>query len=156
MKWGTITAVFFSAFVKFMFAPFVSKGLSLDFLTTWITVFSGGLASATVFYFASEFFMIRNHNKKKRKIENALKSGIPLKHGKIFTRMNKSLVKFKYSIGQKGLCILAPLFLSVPLGSIICAKFYGKKKNTFPIIVFGLAMNSFILSFLAFIRYFLA
>ncbi len=155
MKWGAITAVFFSAFIKFMFAPFVAKGLSLDFFSTWIAAFSGGLISALVFYFASEFFMKRNHDKKIAKILEAKRSGKPLKLKKSFTKVNKSLVRFKHSIGQKGMCILAPLFLSVPIGSIVCAKFYGKKKSTFPVIVFGLALNSFILSFLAFIRYFI-
>ena len=150
MNWGAIIGIFFSAFIKFMIAPFISANLGLDFYTTWISVFSGGLVSAVVFYFASEFFMIRIHNKKIKKNKDAIQSGNPLKLKKNFTEVNKYLVKFKHSIGQKGICILAPLFLSVPIGSIVCAKFYGQSKKTFPIIVFGLAMNSFILSILAF------
>lgn len=155
MNWGAITAVFFSAFIKFMFAPFVSRGLSLDFFTTWIAVFSGGLISAMIFYFASEFFMKRNHAKKIAKIAEAKRLGEPVKLKRSFTRVNKALVRFKHSIGQKGICLFAPLILSVPVGSIICAKFYGKKGSTFPIIIFGLAMNSFLLSLLAFIGHFL-
>ncbi len=155
MKWGAITGIFLAAFVKFMFAPFAAVNLGLHFSVTWITVFSGGLVSALVFYFASEYFMKRAHDKKVAKILKAKANGTPLKRKKNFTVLNKKLVKFKHGIGQKGLCILAPLFLSVPLGSIICAKFFGHKKSTFPIIVFGLAMNSFILSFLAYIRHFL-
>ncbi len=150
MNWGAIIGIFFSAFIKFMFAPFVSARVGLDFYTTWIVVFSGGLVSAFVFYFASEYFTKRNHDKKIKKYKEALQSGKPLKLKKSFTKVNKYLVKFKHSIGQKGICVLAPLFLSVPIGSIVCAKFYGKSKKTFPIIVFGLAMNSFILSILAF------
>ncbi len=152
MKWAAIVGVFFTAFVKFMFAPFAAVNINLDFLTAWIAVFSGGLISAFVFYFASEFFMKRAHSKKVEKIRLAKSTGQEIKMKKNFTWVNKNLVKFKHGIGQKGLCILAPLFLSVPIGSIICAKFFGHQKSTFPLIVFGLAMNSFILCCIAFIN----
>lgn len=153
MNWGGIVGIFLMAFIKFMFAPFAAANIEgIEVIPAIITVFSGGLISAFVFYFGSDFFMKRAHRKKAEKIEEALAKGTPLKKRKSFTRLNKSLVKFKHSIGQKGLCILAPLFLSVPLGSIICAKFFGHRKSTFPMIVFGLAMNSVILGFLAFIR----
>ena len=136
-----------------MFAPFAASNMDgINFVTAIISVFSGGLISAFVFYFGSEFFMKRAHRKKVEKIEAAIAKGTPIKKKKTFTRLNKSLVKFKHSIGQKGLCVLAPLFLSVPLGSIICAKFFGHRKSTFPTIVFGLAINSILLSSIAYIR----
>lgn len=150
MKWGAIIAVFFSSFIKFMFAPVFSAGLGLSFQITWISVFSGGLVCASIFFFGSEYFMKRAHQKKVEKNAEAMRKGVEIKRKKSFTRVNKILVKFKHTIGQKGLCMLAPLFLSVPLGSIVCAKFYGHKKTTFPIIIFGLAFNSFILTVLAF------
>ena len=37
----------------------------------------------------------------------------------------------KRSVGIIGIAFWAPFFLSIPLGSIITAKFYGDNKNTF-------------------------
>ncbi len=148
MKWVAITSVFFSAFAKFMFAPLVGKGFQLDFITSWVASFAGGLVSALVFYFMSEFFMKRYHQKKiERKIAME-KTGQIFKHKKSFTKVNRTIIKVKHKIGQYGLCLFAPLFLSVPIGSIICAKFFGHQKNTFSIIVFGLILNSFLLTVL--------
>jgi hypothetical protein len=143
MKWVAITTVFFSAFAKFMFAPLIGKGFKLDFITSWVTTFAGGLVSALVFYFMSEYFMKRNHIKKVEKKLMMERTGQVYKRQKNFSKLNRTIIKVKHSIGQYGLCLFVPLFLSVPIGSIICAKFYGKEKNTFSIIVFGLAMNSF-------------
>lgn len=150
MKWGAITAVFFLSFVKFMFAPFTGAGLRLDFFSTWISTFSGGLVSALVFYFMSDYFMKRYQRKK---IEKKLKleaAGQVYVGKKNFTKINRTIIRLKLGIGQYGICFLAPLFLSVPIGSIICAKFYSHQKNTFSLIVLGLAINSFLLSILAF------
>lgn len=138
-----------------MFAPLLGEQLSLSFPITWISTFSGGLVSAMIFYFGSEYFMKRYHLKKAQKIHEALASGQAIKTKKNFTRINKALVKFKHSLGQKWLSLFAPLFLSVPIGSIVCAKFFGKKKSTFPLIIIGLAFNSGILTLLAYIRYFI-
>ena len=41
-------------------------------------------------------------------------------------------------------------FNSVPVGTIITAKFFGKEKKTFPLIVIGLAMNGLIITSLAY------
>jgi hypothetical protein len=143
MKWVAITTVFFSAFAKFMFAPLIGKGFQLDFITSWVSSFAGGLVSAIIFYFLSEYFMKRYHKKKVEKRLHMERTGEIVKQKKNFTKLNRTIIKVKHKIGQYGLCLFAPLFLSVPIGSIICAKFYGNQKNTFSIIIFGLAMNSF-------------
>jgi hypothetical protein len=150
MKWGAITAVFFLSFVKFMFAPFTGAGLKLDFLSTWISTFSGGVVSALVFYFMSDYFMKRYQRKKIEKRIRMERAGLLYKHKRNFTKLNRTIIRLKHRIGQYGLCFFAPLFLSVPIGSIICAKFYGHQKNTFSLILIGLAINSFLLSILAY------
>lgn len=149
MKWGAVSAVFFLSFVKFMFAPFTGAGLKLDFVSIWLSAFAGGLVSAIVFYFLSDFFMKRSQRKKMEKRHKMEKAGLVYKNKKNFTRVNRTIIKVKHKIGQYGLCFLAPLILSVPVGSIICAKFYGHQKNTFSLILFGLAINSCLLSILA-------
>jgi len=79
--------------------------------------------------------MERAAEKRKRQQQLALKNGTILKQKKKFTRMNKMMVRIKARFGIYLLTIIAPLFFSIPLGSIICAKFYGDKKETFPLML---------------------
>ena len=70
---------------------------------------------------------------------------------KQFTRMNKLIVRVKRNIGWYPISFWVPLFLSIPVGSIIVAKFYGKRIFTFPLIVIGIVLNGLIITT---IRYF--
>jgi hypothetical protein len=54
-------------------------------------------------------------------------------------------------VGKIGICFFAPLFLSIPLGSIISAKFYGRENNTFLFIFVGLLLNGAVTTFLAYV-----
>ena len=62
------------------------------------------------------------------------------------------LIQLKQKLGMYGLCFWGPFFLSVPVGSIVVAKFYGKLKKTFPLIVLGMAINAFVTSALAYLH----
>lgn len=70
---------------------------------------------------------------------------------KKFTKMNKFVVRLKRSIGMYGIAFWAPFFLSIPIGSIITAKFYGKKLITFPLVVLGIFMNAVVVVYLSYI-----
>jgi hypothetical protein len=56
----------------------------------------------------------------------------------------------KMKLGIYGICFWVPFFFSVPLGSIIVAKFYGKLNQTFPLIVLGMAINAAITTFITY------
>jgi hypothetical protein len=112
---------------------------------------SGALFSATIFYFSSEFFMIRAHKKRKELVRISIETGIPLKPKRKFTGMNKFIVRIKRRLGIIGVSMYAPLFLSVPIGTIIAAKFYGKEKRTFPLIVAGTFINGGITTGIAYL-----
>jgi len=138
------------ATIKFMFAPFYGLAFHLSFIETFICTFIGGLISALIFYWSAEFFMKRAARKRMEKINKAIEKGKPLIHKRKMSRVNKTIVKIKRSIGIWGIALFAPLFLSVPLGSIISAKFYGKDKRTFWIILLGLVLNGFTITSLAY------
>jgi hypothetical protein len=61
------------------------------------------------------------------------------------------VIKLKMSLGKYGICFWAPFFFSVPIGSIIAAKFYGKLRETYLLIVLGMAINATITTFLAYV-----
>ncbi len=151
MNWGLIISVFFLATFKFMFAPFTGSSLGLNFWETYIASVAGGTFSAAIFYFSSELIILISEKKRKKKEEESLKTGIPVKRKKKFTRTNRVIIKVKNSLGIYGICFWAPFFLSVPIGSIVAAKFYGKLKKTYPLIVLGMFINATITCVLAYL-----
>ncbi|HLP55703.1 MAG TPA: hypothetical protein VK151_11765 [Fluviicola sp.] len=151
MDWHLYITFFGLSTIKFLFTPFGGPAAGLSFIETYVSCVSGGLFSAVIFYFSSEFFMIRAHKKRVELLRISIETGVPLKPKKKFTRMNKFIVLIKRRLGIVGVAMYAPLFLSVPIGSIIAAKFYGKEKRTFPLIAVGMFVNGAITTGIAFL-----
>jgi hypothetical protein len=49
--------------------------------------------------------------------------------------------------------LFAPLLFSVPIGSFVAAKFYGKQSTTFLFVLIGLALNGLLLTAIAYAIY---
>jgi hypothetical protein len=94
--------------------------------------------------------MANSRKKRLQKENESILKGIPLKQKKKFTRGNKMTIKLKRSFGKIGLCFLAPSLLSIPLGTIIVAKFYGKEKDTFLWVFIGILVSGLITTSLAY------
>lgn len=151
MLWGKYIGFFGFSMIKFLFTPFGGPKAGLSFVETYIVCVAGALLSAAIFFFSSEFFLIRAHKKRKELILKSLETGIPLKQKKKFTKTNKLIVRIKHKLGIIGVAFYAPLFLSIPIGTIITAKFYGKEKRTFPLIILGIGINGVITTGIAYI-----
>ncbi|MEN9999708.1 MAG: hypothetical protein RI922_2698 [Bacteroidota bacterium] len=141
MLWGKYIGFFGFSMIKFLFTPFGGPKAGLSFIETYVVCVAGALVSAAIFYFSSEFFLIRAHKKRKELLLQSIETGIPLKQKKKFTKTNKLIVRIKHKLGIIGVSFYAPLFLSIPIGTIITAKFYGKEKRTFPLIILGIGIN---------------
>ncbi len=141
MQWHYYFTLFSLSMIKFLFAPFGGPGLKLNFLETYVSCVAGAIVCAFIFYFSSEYFLKKAHLKRKALIAESIKTGVPLKFKRKFTFFNKLIVRIKHRLGIIGISMYAPLFLSVPIGSIIAAKFYGKDKRTFPFILMGIVIN---------------
>jgi hypothetical protein len=88
----------------------------------WMSCFAGAYITFNIFYWASSYFFRRAE--KKRKLRKKPK--------KKFTRTNRIIVKMRRSkYGFFLVCFLCPMFLSVPGGTLVVAKFYGHRKDTF-------------------------
>lgn len=151
MQWQFYLTLFGLSTIKFMFAPFAGPKMKLNFVETYLSCVAGAIVAALIFYFLSEYFMIRARKKRLAALHKSITNGTPLKMKKSFTRFNKLIVKLKRRFGIYGVAFYAPLFLSVPLGSIVTAKFYGKDKRTFPLIILGIFVNGAITTGLAYI-----
>jgi len=136
MNWTGFWSVFFVATFKFSVAPFGGLPFGLSYLESFLAAFVGGSVSSCLFYFSANYFL-----KKTKKKEGA----------KTHTKTNKLIVKLKRNTGKIGVCFWAPFFLSIPVGSIITAKFYGKYKTTFLLILIGMAINASIMTTLAYV-----
>ncbi len=150
MNWGLISLGFFFGTFKFLFShwtiylAFPSVGFD-TVAEIFVSTTAGALISMTAFYFLSEYMMSRAHDKRIAARKAILASGADYVPPKKFTRMNKLMVRLKRSIGIYGITFLAPLFLSIPLGSIVCAKFYGHHKKTYPLMVLFICVYSFVM-----------
>ena len=151
MDWGGITSIFLLSTVKFLFAPFAGVPLGLHFYETYFAAVIGGTVSSAFFYFCSGRLMAYFKKRAELKNNKFIASGKKIIEKKKFTRSNKFIARLRRNLGKVGICFWAPFFLSVPIGSIIAAKFYGGDKNTFLFIAFGMFLNGTITTFLAYV-----
>lgn len=140
MIWANI-GVFFAATVKFLVAAWIGRGIGNDFLTTFLVISIGGITGVTFFYYSANFFMERARKKR-------LESGEKKKN---FTRMNKFLVRTKHRIGLYGLALLTASIISIPVGSIITAKFYGGQTKTIVVLYLAVLFVGIVTTLLAYI-----
>ncbi len=59
------------------------------------------------------------------------KTSSRVKQKKKFTKSNRRLVQIKTKYGMPGIAILTPVLLSIPLGTFLTAKYYGKRKTNY-------------------------
>ena len=125
-----------------MFAPFAGIPFDLSFLETYFSCVIGGTLSSGFFFLFGKYLTLQlNQIKKKRS---------RAKKKRIHTRMNKLIVRTKINVGIIGICFWAPFFLSVPLGSMIVAKFYSKKRGVFFLVFLGMNINALVMTTFAY------
>ena len=112
---------------KFMFAAASMMPFDVSYWEIVFSTFLGAFVSFNLFYFFAGLFMERAKEKRIKKI----KAGTYISKGS-FTKLNKFVVKLKLSsFGYFVLVIVGPMVLSIPIGSIIIAKFYRRIKLTY-------------------------
>ena len=134
-----------------MFSAIPGPALGLNYVETVISIFVGAVISAAFFFFSAEYFMQRAQKKRIKLMQEAHKNGETIAQKRVFSRMNKGVVRLKLRFGKIGICFWAPFLLSVPLGSIIVAKFYGKYSFTFLYVILGMLINSLLTSFIVYV-----
>ncbi len=133
-----------------MFAPLGGVAMKLNYFETYFSCVAGATFSASVFFFMSDFFIKRAERKRREKLVEMIAKALPMKKKKVFTFGNKLIIRIKKTFGIYGVCMWVPLFLSIPVGSIVAAKFYGKDKRAFPLVILGVLVNGLILTTLAY------
>lgn len=134
-----------------MVAPFAGPLAKLSFFETYFSCVAGAIFFSALFYYAAEFFMKRAKLKRISEIRFALENHLQIKRKRNFTKLNKFIVHIKKRFGFYVISMFAPLFLSVSLGSIVVAKFYGYRKDTFFYIIIGNCISGFVTTSIAYL-----
>ena len=151
MNWTGYISLATLATIKFMFSAIPGPALGWNYVETVISIFVGAVISAAFFFFSAEYFMQRAQKKRIKLMQEAHKNGETIAQKRVFSRMNKGVVRLKLRFGKIGICFWAPFLLSVPVGSIIVAKFYGKYSFTFLYVILGMLINSLLTSFIVYV-----
>jgi hypothetical protein len=129
-----IGLILFSS-VKFLFAPSTVYLSGYGYWETiMITIVGGVIGVVTFFFTGSAVFKF---------INDRFSSG---KKRKTFTKRNRLLIRVKSSWGLIGLAVLSPSFLSIPLGSLLAARYFRHDKRTLPIFFAAVVFWSVVLT----------
>lgn len=127
--------VLFSS-VKFLFAPSTVYLSGYTYFQTIAITITGGIIGVVVFFFSgSAMFAF---------INDRFSSG--QKQKKTFSKKNRFLIKVKSSWGLIGLAIISPSVISIPLGSLLAARYFRNDKRTLPVFIAAIIFWSFTLT----------
>ena len=131
----------FLSIVKFLIAPFAmifNPGAEhWTWLETILITSSGAALGVFIFFHAGEYFIALWHfvfGKKKKKI---------------FSPWKRRIIRLKWRWGIKGLMLISVL-ISVPVASVIAAKFYRHNNKALPMMIIGFFLWSLILTSIAY------
>lgn len=147
MTWHVFIFIFSMGIVKFLFTPTFAYATFPDYnLTHWeivLPMIAGALFGFNLFYWFAEFFMERAKTKRIKAIKSGKK-----KRKKNFTKLNKFIVRIKMS--NAGLIVLSTvglMFMSIPIGGVVLAKFYREKHIAYFIGMATIIVVAFLLTF---------
>jgi uncharacterized membrane protein len=138
-----IPILLLSAF-KFLPCPSLAVVLGFNFWQTMLITVPGGILGVVFFFLSANFLMDRSKARKAKKLQEGNLEPI-----RKFTWLNKSLVKVKKRFGMVGIAILTPAFLSIPLGSIVMAKFFKHNKMALPVLMVSVVFWGVVLTVLS-------
>lgn len=134
-----LLSVFLLSTVKFLFAPGTAIAAGFSPMETILITSFGGMTGISIFYFFGHWVFQQIEAWRFRNMSN--------KQKRIFTRRNRYIVKFKLSFGLLGLIIVTPAILSIPIGSVVAAKFYYQNRYTYPLLLLSTIVWSVGLTF---------
>lgn len=140
-----ILSVIATGAVKLLASTMVSVGLGFGFWETFLFSSIGGCIGVLIFYRLSDWFISRALLRRRR-------LSVPDEKGntriapKVFTRRNRWLIRLKHSSGLRGLAALTPLVLTIPVGSIIAARFFRHDRRTLPALFSSVVIQAMVVS----------
>ena len=136
----------FSA-VKFFLAVPATVLAGYSYFSAIIITTIGGILGFIVFFYIGEIKWVRIFfGKLMDWIFKLFGVDRAEKEKKKFSRKNRLIVTVKGRYGLIGLALLTPCVFSIPLGSLLAARYYDNRSMTIPYMIFSIALWSFILT----------
>lgn len=133
---------------KFLTAPITSLNIGFGYLETLLITTIGGVIGVVFFYYLSAAIMILLQ----KLMGTFQKAGSKPQKKRVFTWKNKLIVKVKREYGLIGLAAITPIFLSIPLGTFLAARFFHDQKKVLTylsasVIVWSVIVSSVVIIF---------
>jgi hypothetical protein len=142
----------FVSSLKFAASPFLATGYDLNYIQTFLSTTTGGILGVLFFFYASKWITIWITTYKnqlfflfginRRSEDDEL---LPEKK-KIFTWKNKLIVLTVRRFGLIGIALLTPPLFSIPLGTLIAARYFRNPKQVVGYLCASVVLWSVILS----------
>ncbi|MEM9023549.1 MAG: hypothetical protein AAGB22_07395 [Bacteroidota bacterium] len=126
--------------LKFAVTPEIMRTAGYGYWETLFTVLIGGSLGVTLFYYSGT--VVINYIDAWWPGNRSSKN----KPRKSFTRKNKFIVRIKNRFGLYGLAFLTPLLLSIPIGSVLAARFFPYGHKTTVALLVAVVFWSFMLT----------
>ncbi|HTL83178.1 MAG TPA: hypothetical protein VL651_15800 [Bacteroidia bacterium] len=150
--WLKVLEVALISSVKFLFAPFEAERYDFNFGQSFAVTTIGGIVGIMVFYYAgTNIAMWWRHVKAIIKSIFLRKPAavIERKPSRNFTRNRRFVVRVKMKFGLTGIAVITPCIISIPIGTIIAAQFFRRRKPVLLYLTTSLVLWSLILNGLA-------
>jgi hypothetical protein len=142
----------FVSSLKFAASPFAALGYDLNYIQTFLTTTAGGIFGVLFFFYGSKYIVqwvttYKNHlfflfGVNKKSLEDEL---LP-ERKKIFTWKNKLIVTTVRRFGLVGIALLTPTLLSIPVGTLIAARYFRNPRKVVGYLCASVVLWSLILS----------
>lgn len=132
VAWGT---------VKMLVAAGFGAGFDFTFLENFLFTSLGGCLGVFVFYNLSERLTELARLRWLRERAKALAAGAGPPRP-IFTRRNRRIIRIKHVSGYRGVALLTPLVLTIPVGSILAARFFHHDRRTIPALLVSVILQA--------------
>ncbi|HEU4719465.1 MAG TPA: hypothetical protein VFU15_16595 [Bacteroidia bacterium] len=150
--WLEVLEVALIASVKFLFAPFEAERYHMGFGEAFGVTTFGGLVGILAFYYAGS-----NITTWWRHVVSIIKSVflrrpasvIERKPPRSFTRTRRFIIGVKMKFGLTGIAVITPAIISIPIGTIVAAHFFRKRKRVLLYLIASLLFWSLVLNALA-------
>ena len=125
-SWGAVASLALLASVKYLYTPPVILELGYSFWETIFIMLAGGIAGTLVWYYIGGLLI--------KGIQALWQRVVPPsnKPKKKFSRKNKLIVKVKSRWGLIGLALITPTIISIPIGTLLAARYFGHNWRTLP------------------------
>lgn len=144
MRFLHAASVVSTAMVKFMFSPPLSYGFGHNYWQTAALTALGGSLSVLIFYPTGVTLLEWIRKRAMRRRARAIAQGRAPR--RIFTRMNRVILRMKQGYGLQGLAFALLPLISVPITALLAAKYFRKDKGTMLQLVAAVVAWALILS----------